>query len=72
VRRRGPARGAAPVAAAACAARGGREAGGARRSGSWRDRHATRAVSAATRYRDDVRRARSGKRSGGPGQSKLV
>jgi hypothetical protein len=44
LRRRGPARGAASGAAAACAARGGRKACGARRSGSWRSRHAALAV----------------------------
>jgi hypothetical protein len=36
LRRRGPARGAAPGAVDACAARGGWKAGGTRRSDSWR------------------------------------
>jgi hypothetical protein len=57
LRRRGPARGTAPGVAAACAARGGQKAGGARRSDSWRGRHAVLAVSASTRCRDDARRA---------------
>jgi hypothetical protein len=38
LRRRRPARGAAPGAVAACAAREGWKAGGARRSGRWRGR----------------------------------
>jgi hypothetical protein len=67
LRRQGPARGAALGAAAACVARGGRKAGGARRSGSWRGRHAALAVGASTHYRDDARHARHGKRPGGPG-----
>jgi hypothetical protein len=71
-RRRGSARGAAPGATAACATRGGRKAGGARRSGSWRGRHAALEVGALTRCRDDTRRARRGKWPGGPSQSKPV
>jgi hypothetical protein len=71
-RRRGSARGAAPGAAAACVARGGRKAGGARRSDSWCGRHAALAVGASTRCRDDTRRACRGKWPGGPGQSKPV
>jgi hypothetical protein len=67
LRRRGPARGAALGAVATCAARGSRKAGGARRSDSGCGRHAARAVGASTRYRDDARHVRHGKRPGGPG-----
>jgi hypothetical protein len=72
LRRRGPARGTTLGAVAACVARGGWKAGEARRSGSWRSRHAALAVGASTRCRGDARHVRRGKRSGGPGQSKPV
>jgi hypothetical protein len=56
---------------AACAVRGGREAGDARRSDSWRGRDAALAVgvSAGSKRRPG---ARSGNWSGGPAQSKSV
>jgi hypothetical protein len=70
---RAPARGVAHGMAAACAANGGREAGGARRSGIWRSWDAALAIGFDARSERCVvgmapRRTRASQRPGGPDQ----